>query len=176
MNFTETFLTTTKLFCSIPEQQKPINEYIQNKETIGINWIFLKNINLLKKLVSFYFFLFFFFFISDLNFEKITKSSIIIATKNSYLISWFFFISFLSILFYRWYLLKETFQTSRLFYEEISWFDGQIWQKPSFLIKTDHLINELKIIVLLKRVFQVFCYTFFFFFFLSFIYSLFLFF
>tara|TARA_B110000503_G_C6796818_1_gene269452 strand:+ start:170 stop:373 length:204 start_codon:yes stop_codon:yes gene_type:complete len=42
---------------------------------------------------------------------------------------------------------------SRVFYEEASWFDGKIWEKPFFLIKNDKLLSSQKIQPILKRLF-----------------------
>jgi hypothetical protein len=46
---------------------------------------------------------------------------------------------------------------ARLFYEESSWFSGQIWEKPLFFIKKDRLLSTQNVeIILPKIVFFVF--------------------
>jgi hypothetical protein len=156
MSFTENFLLTTKLFCSIPEEQKPINEYIQTKKEIFFNWIFFDSKILNVKLGSF----FLFFFISFFLFNSFDTKYLLISTKISKFLdfSLLCFIFFFSIVFYRWFLLKQNFNNARIFYEESSWFDGQFWEKPNFLIKTDHLINETKIKPKLKKTFKIYCF------------------
>jgi len=52
---------------------------------------------------------------------------------------------FLLIILIRWITINQKFQNSRLIYEEASWYDGQIWEKPFFLIKNDKLISTQKI-------------------------------
>jgi len=57
--------STLKLFllCPIPENQKPINEYIELKENWFINWTTFTNSNYVKKFFSIYFFWFLLVFI-----------------------------------------------------------------------------------------------------------------
>jgi len=54
--------------------------------------------------------------------------------------------------FLRWTQLLNKFRNSRLFYEEGSWYDGQIWEKPLEVIKNDKLITIQKIKPILKRI------------------------
>ena len=52
----------------------------------------------------------------------------------------------------RWSQLLKRFRSSRLFYEEGSWYDGQYWEKPLELIKNDKLLTSQKIKPILKRI------------------------
>jgi hypothetical protein len=54
--------------------------------------------------------------------------------------------------FSRWSQLLKRFRSSRLFYEEGSWYDGQYWEKPIELIKNDKLITIQKIKPILIRI------------------------
>jgi hypothetical protein len=54
-------------------------------------------------------------------------------------------------MYFRWKDIQLHFNKSRVFYEEASWFDGQIWEKPFFLIKNDKLISTQKIQPILQR-------------------------
>ena len=49
---------------------------------------------------------------------------------------------------------SKKFENAQLFYEEGSWYMGQIWQKPLPIIKNDKLIVTQKVIPLLNRIFQ----------------------
>jgi len=60
-------------------------------------------------------------------------------------------IFFYFVLLWRWNQVKTRFNDSRLFYEEASWYDGQIWEKPFLLIKNDRLISTQKIDPILER-------------------------
>jgi hypothetical protein len=68
-----------------------------------------------------------------------------------------FFSFFLS-----WYQIKQRFDISRLFYEESSWYDSQIWEKPFLLIKNDKLLKSQKIQPITQRLSRI-VFIFFFF-------------
>lgn len=139
------------LLCPVPEDQKPINAYIGLKENQLTNWTTLSKKNYEKKLLSF--FSFFFIFVSFLRISSFPD--------NRYLLEWLlvnFFIS-LNLLFFlillvfsRWKQIERDFNEPRLFYEEASWYDGQIWEKPFSILKNDKLISTQKIKPILQRI------------------------
>jgi hypothetical protein len=102
------------LLCPIPEEQKPIHEYINLKK------YFSKKIDLQFKEKSQNFFIdqifLFLFFLNKI-------------------VSTFFFIL-------RWKEIEKRFNQSSLVYEEGSWYDGQIWEKSFSMIKKDRLLNS----------------------------------
>jgi hypothetical protein len=63
--------------------------------------------------------------------------------------NFFFFLIFINYI--RWKQVQKRFSNSRLFYEEASWYDGQIWEKPFSIIKNDRLVSSQKILPVLKR-------------------------
>ena len=128
------------LLCPVPDNQKPINEYIGLKENFLTNWTTFSEKNYQKlTIIIFTFFFAFFFFLS-------------FSLMNTFFLSTFFTSFFFLILFFRWYQIKPKFESSRLFYEEASWYDGQIWEKPFLLIKNDKLIQSQKIQPILQRI------------------------
>jgi predicted PurR-regulated permease PerM len=63
------------------------------------------------------------------------------------------FVSFLLfVIFYRWKQVEKEFNQPRIFYEEASWYDGQIWEKPFLILKNDKLISTQKIQPILQRI------------------------
>ena len=139
------------LLCPVPEEQKPINGYIGLKENQLTNWTTLSKRNYEKKLLSL--FSFFFFLVS---FFRISSFS-----DSRYLFDWFLitfslsltFLFFLVLLiFFRWKQIEKDFNQPRLFYEEASWYDGQIWEKPFSILKNDKLISTQKIKPILQRI------------------------
>jgi len=62
-----------------------------------------------------------------------------------------FTLIFLFISLLRLYDIEKRFQEARLFYEESSWYDGQIWEKPFLLIKNDQLLISQKLQPLIQR-------------------------
>jgi cadmium resistance protein CadD (predicted permease) len=139
------------LLCPVPEEQKPINGYIGLKENQLTNWTTLSKRNYEKKLLSL--FSFFFFLVS---FFRISSFS-----DNRYIFDWFLITFSLSLtllfflvllIFFRWKQIEKDFNQPRLFYEEASWYDGQIWEKPFSILKNDKLISTQKIKPILQRI------------------------
>jgi hypothetical protein len=139
------------LLCPVPEEQKPINAYIGLKENQLTNWTTLSKKNYEKKLIS----LFSFFFIT------VSFCRFSVFTDNRYLFEWFLFnvvisLNFLFflilIIFSRWKQIEKDFNEPRLFYEEASWYDGQVWEKPFSILKNDKLISTQKIKPILERI------------------------
>jgi hypothetical protein len=117
------------LLCPIPEDQKPINQYINLKKNF-----FLNSTNFSLKNFFIIFFIFFQFLINNVSF-------------NFYLFPLFtlFIFVFLNSICLQWIDLNKRFKAARLIYEEASWYDGQLWEKPFILIKNDKLISSQKI-------------------------------
>ena len=123
------------LLCPIPDDQKPINEYINLKENDFTNLMLLSKKNYFSKI--FINFLIGFVLATPLTFLFNVNSQL-------FLYNSFYSTSFLILNFFinlsRWSQLLKRFRSSRLFYEEGSWYDGQYWEKPLELIKNDNVI------------------------------------
>lgn len=129
---------------SIPEIQKPIQEYLNNRKNIFLiipffsdnEYFFIFNL----------FFIFLFFLIGFLN-------------LTVYL-SWYLELFLIFFFYFRW--KEKNFDAIRAaaFYEETSWFDTQIWEKPFFLLKYDRLLSFQKFGSVLRRLFLTFFYFF----------------
>jgi hypothetical protein len=142
------------LLCPIPDGQKPITDYIIFKENFLTNFINLTQKNHKKIFLFFYFFLFFLFF-------TIFKSTFFSWNLNKFLIFTFFLTNLFVFLLYfinfiKWKILNNRFNESRLIYEEGSWYDSQIWEKPFLLIKNDKLIQSQKIMPIIQQFFRKF--------------------
>jgi hypothetical protein len=139
------------LLCPVPEDQKPINEYIQLKENDWTNWVIFSKEQYWKKLVSFTFNLFCLF--SLFQFSKFQEIEYLGETVLETLIFAFFGVCFLLVVnFARWKQVEIRLNKSRLFYEEASWYDGQIWEKPFAILKNDKLLSSQKIQPILQRI------------------------
>jgi Conserved in the green lineage and diatoms 27 len=147
--------TNIKIFllCPIPEDQKPINQYLGLKENTLTSWTTLSTTKYQQKIISLYGL--FFGLISLVRFSSFQGLS--------YVFDWIFenlFLStnFLLVLFFiilsRWVQIQNQFNQARFFYEETSWYDGQIWEKPFLLIKNDQLIRSQKITPIIQRIQQ----------------------
>ena len=135
------------LLCPIPDDQKPINEYINLKENDFTNLMLLSKKNYFSKI-----------FINFLIGFVLATPLTFLFNVNSHLFLYnsFYSTSFLILNFFinlsRWSQLLKRFRSSRLFYEEGSWYDGQYWEKPLELIKNDKLLTSQKIKPILKRI------------------------
>jgi len=141
------------LLCPVPEDQKPINQYINMKENGFLNWTMFPFQKYLLKIISNTFLFFPLFLICFLNFTPFSLTEI---GKLFVISSTFFFIS----IYLRWEDMNQRLTQARVFYEEASWFDGKIWEKPFFLIKNDKLLSAQKIQPILHRLFYTILFHF----------------
>jgi hypothetical protein len=139
------------LLCPVPEEQKPIHEYLQLKENDWTNWVTFGKEQYVKKIVSFLFRLFCFFSLFQLS--KYQEVEYLLETVLETLLFAFLGLCFLLLVnFARWKDVESRFRKSRLFYEEASWYDGQIWEKPFEILKNDKLLSTQKIQPILQRI------------------------
>jgi hypothetical protein len=139
------------LLCPVPEEQKPINGYIGLKENQLTNWTTLSKKNYEKKLLSlfsFFFFLVSFFRVSSFSDSRYVFDWFLITFSFSLTLLFFLIL----LIFFRWKQIEKDFNQPRLFYEEASWYDGQIWEKPFSILKNDKLISTQKIKPILQRI------------------------
>nr|AYO28291.1 Ycf36 [Synura sphagnicola]AYO28327.1 Ycf36 [Synura sphagnicola] len=90
--------------CPVPEDQKPITEYL-----------------------------------------LLTKNSFCVYPKKKVKKSSFFPNFFGFLVLFPFFSLQQKFKQSRFFYEENSWYQAEIWEKPFLVIKNDHLLNNQRI-------------------------------
>jgi len=121
------------LFCPIPDDQKPIQEYKNLKENFFFKWTTLKRNS---------YFLFLIFLSCTIN---IFFLSISIFFSFSLLIFLIFLILF------RYIEIKKRFNFSSVPYEEGSWYNSEIWEKPFSIIKNDKLIKTQRIMPKIYR-------------------------
>jgi hypothetical protein len=141
----------SKLFflCPVPNDQKPLNEYIELKENPLTNWANISKKNYKSKISSLGLFFIIFFFCLPFTFAEsfieINQKNVFKSQFNNFL----FIISFCSLFFLlnlvNWLELNKRFRNPELSYEEGSWYDGKIWKKPFSLMKNEKLISVQKI-------------------------------
>ena len=107
-------LTPVKIFllCPVPEEQKPIAQFSSLK-----NYFLKENPNFKA-------------FLGNTPFNRLISSDF---TVLKILQSFFFFFS--------WKEVEERLDLPLVFYEEASWYDGQIWEKSFFILKKDRLVT-----------------------------------
>jgi len=135
------------LLCPVPEDQKPIVEYIGLKENPLTNWTTLSPSNYSMKSLSFFYFNF--LGLSIITFQE--KNFLGDWLISNIFISLNLLIALYSLVIWRWNQVKIRLNKSRLFYEEASWYDGQVWEKPFVILKNDRLLVTQKIDPVLCR-------------------------
>lgn len=138
------------LLCPIPEDQKPINEYISLKKNSFTNWIKFSKNKYRNKLINLFSF---FLFIFTLLQVKILQTNLlnILVLKNILVLSSVFVSIILITSQVLWQKVAKRLNLARIFYEEASWFDGQIWEKPFLILKNDRLLKVKKVQPNIKR-------------------------
>ena len=114
------------LLCPVPEDQKPISEYIGLKENPLTNWTTLSTKNYNAKLFSL--FTSVFILLSILTFQD--REFLGDWVLSNLVISLNTILTLYLVIIWRWNEVKKRLNQARLFYEEASWYDGQIWEKP----------------------------------------------
>lgn len=137
------------LLCPVPENQKPITEFFNLQENSFINWLTFSKEKFENTLISLYrnFFIIIFLF----SFVNSSFSSIFSLFFLSLFTTTISFLFFFFLVYVRWNQLNISFTQSRFFYEEGSWYDGQIWEKPFSILKNDRLLSSQKIQPVLQR-------------------------
>lgn len=138
-------------FCPVPENQKPLTEFILFQQNNFFSRIFFSKRDQKNFFFFFSFFLSFFSFTRFLRFPQFPSNSLALVFSNLFYLFDFFVLFFFFFLFFRWSILEKKFNDSRLFYEEGSWYDGQIWEKPLSLIKNERLISTQIIQPILEK-------------------------
>lgn len=145
--------TNIKIFllCPVPEEQKPINEYIGLKENFLTGWTTLSTNSYENKIRDIFFKAFFVICCFQISHFQGIYYGLEWLLEN---IWWTtnFLLFFLLVILSRWIETEKRFQEARLFYEEASWYDGQIWEKPLAIIKNDNLIRTQKIQPMIQRI------------------------
>lgn len=117
-----------QIYSSIKKEQKPINQFLELEKE---NFIF----NNFKRYKNYQKSLLIILLLISLNFLNI-KTTLYLFNFSLII---FFFVNF-----FIWNNLYTNFNLSEIYYEESSWFDSKIWQKPIFLIKNDKIFSNFK--------------------------------
>ena len=135
------------LLCPVPEDQKPISEYIGLKENPLTNWTTLSTKNYNAKLFSL--FTSVFILLSILTFQD--REFLGDWILSNLVISLNIILTLYFVIIWRRNEVKKRLNQARLFYEEASWYDGQIWEKPFIILKNDRLLVSQKLEPVLRR-------------------------
>jgi hypothetical protein len=139
-----------KFYCPVPEEQRPLNEYLNLKNVPFFDWPTFDLKKYIFKLSIFAFIILFF--------------SIPISNYCSYYFEFqsrFFLLNLFTVgtseiflllrVYLGWSYIEERLTKPFVEYEESGWYDGQIWIKPIKILKQDRLICYYKVLPILSR-------------------------
>ena len=137
-------------FCPVPQEQQPIYEYEQLRESWLFDWGVLAIGQYIKKIVWVSFW--------SLVFVAPLSMSIFTPAKEplEFILSCIIGVSlltglFVSRIYLGWQYVKDRLKSDRIFYEESGWYDGQTWLKPSTMLDRDRLVVSYQIEPIVSR-------------------------
>ena len=138
-------------FCPVPTEQQPINEYQELKESWFFRWVTLNKWEFAQKLG-------FIWVISLIISAPISAASfppedaLFIFILSSSLGSALFVAVTLIRLYLGWSYIGDRLTKTKITYEESSWYDGQVWEKPVEFYYRDQLIFKHQVAPMIKRI------------------------
>lgn len=144
-------------YCPVPVEQRPLNEYLNLKNSLIFNWPTLSTSQFLKKIGFIGIFISIFSLPLTNYFYPINDFPVHFALTNILII-----ITCLVFLFTRihlgWSYIEKRLLTPTVEYEESGWYDGQVWVKPIKILKQDRLICSYKVYPIIKRLEKIIIY------------------
>jgi len=139
-----------KFYCPVPEEQRPLNEYLNLKNSFFFNWPTLNILNYIKKLGTLSSFILLFSIPITNSFYPIIEFPTQFILANIFVVI-NLLIFLLGRIYLGWSYVEERLFNPTVEYEESGWYDGQIWVKPVKVLKQDRLICSYKVFPILKR-------------------------
>nr|ASO75950.1 putative plastid protein 36 [Storeatula sp. CCMP1868] len=141
-------MTIDKSICPVPQDQRPINEYLALKEAFGFSWTVKNETNYYRTSFKIYFITLGIFV---LTFNANNASIINVLVYSIFGVSSLLFIFYLRI-YLGWNYVYTRLMQATVAYEESGWYDGQIWVKtPEILIK-DKLAGQYQVKPILNKI------------------------
>ncbi|WP_069791964.1 CGLD27 family protein [Cyanobacterium sp. IPPAS B-1200] len=137
-------------FCPVPVEQQPVNEYQELAQSWFFQWVTLPKTKFFSKLSGVWSLsLLLTAPISSASFppDEQTFPFLIASALGSSL-----FVAFVLIrLYLGWKYIGDRLKKTKIVYEESSWYDGQVWEKPLEIYNRDRLIFNYQVEPVLKR-------------------------
>jgi Conserved in the green lineage and diatoms 27 len=137
--------------CPVPEEQQPLNEYLELRQSFFFRWATLGIWQYLRVLAGIWLAWWIFSgpiaassYAPQRNLVMFLLLGSLGATIGSLLP--------LLQLFLGWKYVSDRLQSSKIFYEESGWYDGQTWQKPEADLAKERLIVSYELQPLLHKI------------------------
>ena len=136
--------------CPVPLDQRPLNEYLQLRQSFDFNWTtptaenFIKNAIILttKTYINCGCIV---FLTSTLN-DNLIKNIIVISESSSIILTIIFLRVYLG-----WNYVYNRLIQATIAYEESGWYDGQIWVKTTETLSQDRLIAKYELLPIITK-------------------------
>jgi hypothetical protein len=137
-------------FCPVPQEQQPIHEYEQLRDSWFFCWATLSLKNYLKKLgwVSFWGMM----LVAPIAAASFSPTQQLPQFIISTGIGAGFLVSLVWLrLYLGWSYIGDRLYREEIFYEESGWYDGQTWSKPITMLNRDRLLVSYEIKPIIQR-------------------------
>ena len=141
---------SSKIFCPVPAEQQPINEYNELKESWFFRWVSLTKWQFTRKLTWIWTLgLLIAAPISAASFPPQEKLFFFLLSSS---VGSALFVGVTLIrLYLGWSYIGDRLKKTKIVYEESSWYDGQVWEKPVEFHYRDKLIFKHQVEPMLQR-------------------------
>jgi hypothetical protein len=136
--------------CPVPDEQQPLKEYEQLKESWFFRWATLEKSPYWRKFA--WVWLWGWIIVGPIAATSFSpqKHPVLFALSGT-LGACLLVALVLLRLYLGWYYIRDRLKSEKVFYEESGWYDGQIWQKPPEAIARDRLIVSYYIEPIMQR-------------------------
>jgi hypothetical protein len=137
--------------CPVPEEQRPLNEYIALKESYFFRWAALDWLPYVRTLVLIW-----------LAWWIVTGPIAAVSFSPGRHLGQFLFLASMGStlglglpllrLFLGWVYIKDRLKSPTVLYEESGWYDGQLWQKPETDLAKEQLLVTYEVQPILNKI------------------------
>ncbi len=140
-------------FCPVPDEQQPLNEYSQLKESWFFSWGTSEMLTYIRKIA--WIWLWATVIVTPIAWASFPLDRYPVKLVLSASLGGMFLLSLVLVrLYLGWRYIRDRLHTENLSYEESGWYDGQIWRKPASVLQRDRLIVSYEIAPILQRILQ----------------------
>ncbi|WP_019500042.1 CGLD27 family protein [Pseudanabaena sp. PCC 6802] len=139
------------MICPVPEEQRPVNEYVALKESFFFRWATLDRFAYVKTLVAIW-----------LAWWIVTGPVAAVSFSPGRHLGQFLGLSSMGAtvglalpllrLLLGWVYIKDRLQSSTVLYEETGWYDGQRWPKPETDLIKERLLVTYEVQPILNKI------------------------